>query len=533
MACWLVGGIARTKREAAALCRDEHAARVLHADCVDRHAERAPFRIALDDGRERYSFADVTEMSRRLATHLRHVEGVAPGDRVVIVLPQRIETAILHVACSRIGAISVPLSPLFGPDGLATRIADARPRLAVTLTEHAPVVADALRLAAIDAPVRLADGALFEAQWTSARVMEASEEARGGPDAPMTLIYTSGTTAASAASEDQDASGDRRRAVAARPKGALLPHRVIPGRMSGFRLAHEPLAEDAVFYSPADWSWIGGLHDSLFAPWHEGVTVLAHERRGHFAPHETAAWLARATDAFLPPTALKALARSGIELPRLRSVHSAGEPLPAPVLAWARRDLAASVTEVYGLTEAAFLIGTATRAYETPDGSMGRPYPDKRVRIVEEEIRVAEGTPTMMLGYWRGPGEAPHLPLDDDRMFRTGDLAREEKGSVYFLGRNDDLIKTSGYRVGPAEIEATLLRHPAVAECAVVGVPDAARGQRVKAFVKRAEPVEADALMAFVKQHLAAHAYPREIEFVDALPMTVSGKLRRRELRER
>lgn len=496
---------------------------LLHELCVDRHP---PHATALVDAHHTHSFDDVSELSRCLASHLRHVEGVRAGDRVVIVLPQRLESALLHVACSRIGAITVPLSPLFGPDGLAVRIADARPKLAFTLAEHAPVLAQA----APALPVRRVDEALFEARWTSARPLERGEEERGEGEEPLTLIYTSGTTA--------------------KPKGALLPHRVIAGRMPGFRLAHEPLESDAVFYSPADWSWIGGLHDSLFAPWHDGVAVAAHERRGHFDAAEAFAFLRErgVTDAFFPPTALKLLARAGVAPPvRLRTVHSAGEPLATPVAAWARAHLADAVAEVYGLTECAFLVGTATRAYETPDGSMGRPYPTHRVELVGEEsagesrgpgrtralgeICVARGDPTMMLGYWRGPDEAPDLPLDDAGRLRTGDLASERDGSLYFLGRKDDLIKTSGHRVGPAEVEATLLAHPAVAECAVVGVPDEERGQRIKAFVKRAAPVEADELAAFVRARLAAHAYPHEIEFVDALPMTVSGKLKRRELR--
>ena len=487
--------------------RDAAPLSALHELCVDRHP---PESQALLDAQHAYTFGDVQEMSARLATHLRHGEGIAPGERVVLVLPQRIETALLHVACSRIGAVSVPLSPLFGPDGLRTRIEDARASLAITLGAHAPI------LAAAGVPAertRFADDALFEARWTSARPMERDEQARAGPDAPLTLVYTSGTTA--------------------KPKGALLPHRVVPGRMPGFRLAHEPLGPDAVFYSPADWSWIGGLHDSLFAPWHDGIAVAAHERHGPFDAAECYRVIEErgATDAFFPPTALKVLARAPPPPARLRTVHSAGEPLAPPVAEWARKHLADGVAEVYGLTECAFLVGSATRAYATPEGSMGRAYPTHRVEVVEEEICVRAGDPTMMLGYWRGLDDAPDLPLDARGLLHTGDLAREEGGYLSFLGRKDDLIKTSGHRVGPAEVEATVLAHPAVAECAVVGVPDPERGQRIKAFVKRAAPVEAEELMAFVKTRLAAHAYPREIEFVDALPTTVSGKLKRRELR--
>ncbi|HWH08598.1 MAG TPA: AMP-binding protein, partial [Candidatus Thermoplasmatota archaeon] len=348
------------------------------------------------------------------------------------------------------------------------------------------------------------------------------EQARPGPEDPMFLVYTSGTTGG--------------------PKGALLPHRVVEGRMPGFLLAHEPFPEPgALFYSPADWSWIGGLHDSLFAPWCAGSAVLAHERAGPFDPAAAFRLMAEreVTDAFLPPTALKALARGGVDPPgmALRSVHSAGEPLPGPVARWARERLAHEVTEVYGLTECAFLVGTATQAYDAPEGSMGRPYPTHLVAVRDGEVCARRGDPTMMLGYWQGPDQPPRLPLDDEGWLHTGDVAEADaEGYLYYKGRTDDLIKTSGHRVGPAEVEAALLQHPAVAECAVVGVPDPERGQRVKAFVKpspRVLPSEALAaqLQAFVRARLAAHAYPREVAFVDALPTTVSGKLKRRELR--
>jgi acetyl-CoA synthetase len=463
------------------------------------------------------------EASRRLAAHLRHAEGVQRGDRVCVVLPQR--SALAHLACSRLGAVSTPLSPLFGPEGLASRMGDARPRLVLTHRLREGVVREALALAGLSGvSLRFVDDPAFEAAWRDAAPLARSEEAPVSGEDGAFLVYTSGTTGGA--------------------KGALLPHRVVPGRMPGFLLAHEPFdAETGLFYSPADWSWIGGLHDSLLAPWHAGCAVLCQERTGPFDAAQTCRLMAEhaVTDAFLPPTALKSLARSGAAPPaslRLRAVHAAGEPLPAPVAAWARKALCPTVTEVYGLTEAAFLVGTAGRSYVTPEGSMGRPFPGHRVELRDEEIVVRRGDPTLMLGYWRGEGEAPHLPLDADGFLHTGDLAEAMPGGfLRYLGRRDDLIKTSGHRVGPAEVEACLLRHPAVAECAVVGVPDAERGHVIKAFVKVApghvaSPALEAELQGFVRTRLAAHAHPREVAFVDELPMTVSGKIRRRQLRE-
>lgn len=506
------------------LCRGVDS-RPYHVACVDAHAAATPDAtalLAIDAlGRAQgWSWRRLAGATRRLAWHLRENHGIRQGDRVAIVLPQRAENAIAHVACARLGAITVPLSPLFGPDGLSVRLRDAAPRLALTDAPRAGVVRDSR----VDVPLRLVDDAGFQALLAKGPRIEADEEARLGPEEPAFLVYTSGTTGG--------------------PKGALLPHRVIAGRMPGFLLAHEPFdAATTVFYSPADWSWIGGLMDSLLAPWLAGAAVVAHERAGPFDAAATYRLLVehRVTNAFLPPTALKALARTGGVPPvqlALRAIHSAGEPLPPPVAAWAREALTPNVTEVYGLTEAAFLVGTAARSYRTPEGSMGRPYPTHRVRIMEEEICVERGDPTMMLGYWRGEGVAPHLPLDDAGLLHTGDLAdADPQGFFRFLGRKDDLIKTSGYRVGPAEVEASLLRHPAVAECAVVGVPDAERGQVVKAFVRVAPGHEAGEPLAhelrlFVRERLAAHAYPRQLVFVDELPMTVSGKLRRRALRD-
>lgn len=502
----------------------------LHRACVDAHAARRPDATALLEvdatgAQKRWSFDEVERASRRMAGHLRDAEGVRRGDRVCVVLPQRAASALVHVACSRLGAISTPLSPLFGPDGLAQRMGDARPRLVLTHRPREGVVREALALAKLDAPVRLLDDPAFDAAWRRAAALARHEETAVGGDDPAFLVYTSGTTGGA--------------------KGALLPHRVVPGRMSGFLLAHEPFEPvSSLFYSPADWSWIGGLHDSLLAPWHAGAAVLAHERTGAFDAAQTYRLMAGhgVTDAFLPPTALKALARSGVAPPadlRLRAVHSAGEPLPVPIAAWARKALCPTVTEVYGLTEAAFLIGTAGRSYHTPEGSMGRPFPGHLVELRGEEIVVRPGDPTLMLGYWRGEGQAPHLPLDEDGILHTGDLAEADaEGFLRYLGRKDDLIKTGGHRIGPAEVEAALLRHAAVAECAVVGVPDEERGQAIVAFVKVAPAHAASAglaadLQAFVRGRLAAHAYPRRVTFVDELPMTVSGKIRRRLLRER
>lgn len=494
----------------------------IHAAALDAHAEARPDSPALvvaDARRERYTFAGMADASRRVARLLREEDGLETGDRATVVLPQGADLPLLVTACSRLGAIACPVSPLFGPEGLAARLRDAQPRVVYTDATHAGVVREGVALSGLRTPVHAVGQARFAA-WRRRAPLSRGEEAPSGPDGPAVLLYTSGAVGP--------------------PKGVVLPHRVLAGRMPGFLLAHEPFGEASVFHSPVDWSWIGGLFDALLAPWCAGACVVAQPRTARF--DASAVWtLLRdeaVTDAFLPPTALNAMMRS---LPAakvaLNAVHSAGEPLAPAVARWAREQVSPHVTEVYGLSEAAFLVGTASRAYATPEGHMGLPYPGQRVDLRHGEIVVGRGTPTLMMGYWQGAERPPMLPTDADGWFRTGDLAaRNDAGFYRFLSRQDDLIKTAGYRVGPAEVEACLLLHPAVAECAVVGVPDAERGQSVKAFVKpapgsEASPALADEIQRFVRSRLAAHAYPRQVEFVDALPLTATGKIRRRELR--
>jgi acetyl-CoA synthetase len=336
------------------------------------------------------------------------------------------------------------------------------------------------------------------------------------------MIFTSGTTA--------------------QPKGALLPHRVLPGRMPGFRAVHPGLAPGERFWSPADWAWIGGLYDSLFAPWAAGLEVVAYERHGAFDPARAHALLVEhgVQRAFLPPTALRLWMRSGAPAPKLASLHTAGEPLPPPVHAWAAEAFGTPPREVYGLTECAFLL--VNEAGEA--GWTGRPAPGHALALRDEqgtpcapgepgELCVRRDSPTMMLGYARAG--ALDLPLDEGWL-RTGDLAvRDAQGRYTVLGRLDDVVKVNGYRVAPREVEAQLLRHPAVDECAVVGVEDADRGTVLKAFVRLApgapEGDLARELGAFVRDRLAAHEVPRQFAFVRELPTTTTGKVRRKELR--
>lgn len=500
----------------------------LHELCCDRQpVDAEALRFAWATGRPQgFSFGTFQTASRRLAEHLAE-RGVGLGMAVAVVLPQCPLAPAVHLALSRLGAIGVPLSPMFGPDGLAPRLAASGAVLAVAHHARAAAVREAAPSLPLASTESGALGSLTDIPPAAGAAPAWAAEALAAPragDRPMALLFTSGTTA--------------------QPKAALLPHRVVPGRMPGVLAAHPGFPQEGDrFWSPADWAWIGGLYDALFAPWAAGVPVFAHERHGGFDP-ALADRLLRANDvrnAFLPPTALRLWMRSGAPAPPLRTLHTAGEPLPEPVRAWAAQVFGTPPREVYGLTECAYLVVNA----EAEPGVTGAAAPGHELAVVREdgspckegeegELAVREGSPTMMLGY--AAGGRVRLPLDRGWL-RTGDVAvQDESGRLTVLGRLDDVVKVSGYRVAPREVEQELMRHPAVEECAVVGVPDELRGHALRAFVRPAtgaRPGEAlaEELRAFVRDRLAAHEVPRDVRFVAALPTTASGKVRRRELR--
>lgn len=478
-----------------------------------------------------WSFGRIAELSRRAAAWLSD-RGLSPGDRLATIFPQHPAVPVLHVGALRLGGVVAPISPLFGSDALAQRLSVASPRVVVAHASKADAVAAALAASGFPRATLEVVGGAESFFGTLPAERRLPPEPRDSHAAAY-LMSTSGTTAA--------------------PKAAALPHRVIDGRLAGLRLAHEPFpVEGDLFWSPADWSWIGGLHDALLAPWACGVGVYAYERARAFDAGEALARIAEAgvSRAFLPPTAVREfLARGGPSAGlALRSLHTAGEPLPAPVAQAARAFFGVDSVEVYGLTECAFLIGGASRAWPTRAGWTGKPYPGHRIALLDEhgrnvapgalgEIAVAiEGDPTLCLGYWNGPALPPTPPWTDGWL-RTGDLAIEDSdGYVRVVGRADDLIKSAGYRIGPAEVEAALLSHAAVAQCAVVGIPDERRGQAVVAFVVPAKggggaPLAAE-LTARVRDRVGPHAAPRTVEFVDELPQTVTGKVVRAALRQ-
>jgi acetyl-CoA synthetase len=482
-----------------------------------------------------YTFGQIKSLSDRLANALAGL-GVTPGDRVAIILSQQVETALTHLACYKIGAIALPLSTLFGPDALSYRLRDSG---------STAVVTDASQLDAIwklqpDLPnlntiigVRCGEKR-FEFWRLLDNATDRFDGARTRADDPALLIYTSGTTGP--------------------PKGALVAHRAILGNLTGFEMSHDFFPQpDDLFWTPADWAWTGGLWDALLPAWFYAKPILAYAG-GKFDPEKACHLMGKyaVRNAFIPPTALKMMR----QVPRirekyavrLRSVMSAGEAVGEALLHWGREALGLTINEMWGQTEFNYLVGNCAAIMPVRPGSMGKPYPGHSVDVIDAQGRVLPpgetgelaaqiGDPVMFLGYWKRP-EATQGKIQNG-WFCTGDMGyRDDEGYLWFVGRMDDVISSAGYRIGPGEIENCLLKHPAVLQAAVIGKPDDLRGSIIKAFIVLGAdhtPTQAlkQEIQASVRTRLAAFEYPREIEFIDALPMTTTGKVRRIELRRR
>lgn len=516
-----------------------------HAVC-GRYADE-PARLALlwedeTGATAQYTFADLQRQANRLSNALA-ARGVSRGDKVAIVLPQRPETAVGHIACYQMGAVAVPLSFLFGPDALEYRLQNSETKVALCDPASLPnLVAIRDKLPGLTHVIGVAGA---RESWTEdwgallARASESFGAVTTRANDPALLIYTSGTTGP--------------------PKGALMPQQCLLGNLPGFIYSHDlfPQAGD-LFWSPADWAWTGGLMDALLPTLYFGYPILGF--RGRFDPERALSLMAkyRVRNTFLFPTALKMMMKA-VPQPRsrfdlaLRSVMSAGEAVGTAVFEWAQDALGVTVNEMFGQTEMNYIVGNSHTLWPAKPGSMGRPYPGHRIVVIDEagnqvtgepgEVAVhrigSDGTPdpVFFLEYFKNP-EATAKKFSGD-WCRTGDLARADAdGYLWYQGRADDMFKAAGYRIGPAEIENCLLKHAAVANAAIVPSPDETRGNVVKAFVVLAPGhAPSAALEEDIQQHvrrfLAPYEYPKEIEFIDALPMTTTGKVQRRVLRER
>ncbi len=513
------------------------------------------------------SYGQLQDQASRLSHALVRL-GVRRGDRVAIVMPQRPHTAVAHMALYQMGAVAMPLSNLFGPEALVYRLQDSGAVLA--LVDETGL--HSLRAAQPECP------ALRSLVVVGAQPDESAGESGGQPagemawddvlaasprrafplcdtaaDEAAVLIYTSGTTGP--------------------PKGALIPHRALVGNLSGFVCSQNWFGADGdeVFWSPADWAWTGGLMDALLPTLYFGRPIVAWQ--GRFEPETAFGLMQRhgVTHTFLFPTALKAMMKA-VPQPRqrfslqLRAVMSAGEALGDAVFHWCQQSLGVTVNEMFGQTEINSIVGYGCSfvdprggrrpAWPARPGSMGRAYPGHRVAVIDDQghecprgtpgdVAVhrldvhGQADPVFFLGYWHND-EATAAKFTGDASCswcRTGDTAvMDEAGYLWYQGRSDDVFKVAGYRIGPSEIENCLVKHPAVANAAVVPKPDADRGAVVKAYVVLAAGHHGDerlvkALQQHVRSLLAPYEYPKEIEFIDSLPMTTTGKVQRRVLR--
>jgi len=490
-----------------------------------------------------FTFSDLQQQANRLSNALAAL-GIGRGDKIALILPQRPETVVAHLAAYQLGAIAVPLSFLFGPEALSYRLIDSGAKVALVDPQSLPNLA----LVRDECPgvahvVGVAGAA--EAWVTPYEALQRQASDRFAPattqaDDPALLIYTSGTTGP--------------------PKGALMPQRCLIGNLSGFVHSHDGYPRDGdLFWSPADWAWTGGLMDALLPALYFGQPIVGY--RGRFDPERALSLIARygVRNSFLFPTALKlmmkACPRPRERFPlRLRTIMSAGEAVGTSVFDWTREALGVTINEMFGQTEMNYIVGNSQELWPAKPGSMGRPYPGHRIEVLDDDGRVVgdgeigdvavnriapDGTPDpiFFLEYFKNP-EATAKKFSGE-WCRTGDLARRDAdGYLWYSGRADDMFKAAGYRIGPSEIENCLVGHPAVANAAVVPSPDETRGNVVKAFIVLAAGVVASAtieddIRQHVRRHLAPYEYPREIEFIDALPMTTTGKVQRRVLRER
>ena len=515
-------------------------------DCLRKHEETARpalYQAYPDGRRETYTFDDLDSQSSQVA-HALEARGVGRGDRVAVVVPQKPANPLTHLACWKLGAVSLPLSVLFGPDALRYRLQDSGARVVVADESVLDTVEgirgdcpDLEHVVAVDA-----DGGEGVERFEGVRRDQPTDHAIADTDeaTPAIIMYTSGSTGP--------------------PKGVLHGHGVWVGHCPAFSMYFEQRV-DGVYWTPADWAWIGALGDLVFPAWHYGRPVVGYPMGGFDAG--TAFELCEefgVTDTFLPPTAIRML--MGVDDPTeqydlsLRAICSGGEPLTPEILDWADEELeGVAVNELYGQTEANLLVTNCRAWFPAQAGSMGKPVPGHDVAIVDQEtgervetdevgmIAVRRGEdPVIFQEYWNEPEKTAQARIEaadgGNDWHLTEDLGyRDADGYVWFKARDDDVIITSGYRVGPGEVESAVLEHPDVAQVGVVGVPDETRGEIIKAFVQPVAGVDGDdalraAIRDLVRDRLAKYEYPRDIAFIEELPTTTTGKIQRRKLRE-
>ena len=509
-------------------------------DVCDKWADDKS-RVALiyidPDGNEQiYTFRELKDSSNQLANALR-ANDIGSADRIGILLSQRPETLISHIAIYKLGAIAVQLLTLFGPDAIEYRLQDSMSTAVITDKENLSKIYEIKErlphlklIIAVDSKKEKSATDFWDFVNKGSRQFS---PVKTRPDDPAVIIYTSGTTG--------------------QPKGTLHGHRLLPGILPGFDYFHNLFPQKGdLMWSPLDWAYIGGSYDALFPTLHHGYPVLAYRPR-KFDPEKAFYMMARhgVRNLMAVPTVLRMMMHA-VKHPRerfdirLRSITAGGETMGAELCDWAREQLGVDINEQYGQTECDLVVGYCSEIMEIVPGAIGRAVPGHTVDILDEdgrivkpgelgEIAVKAPDPVMFLEYWKNPRATREKFIGD--WMRTGDYGRKDKdGNFWFSGRQDDIIESGGFRIGPGEVEDCLMKHPAVALVGVIGVSDPVRGEIVKAFILPRSGVTPDkaleqSIQEHVKKRLEAHAYPREVAFVDEMPRTKTGKILRNELR--
>ena len=485
---------------------------------------------------QKYTFRSLKNFSNQLANTLK-AHGIERTDRVGILLSQRPETLISHIAVYKLGAVAVQLLTLFGPEAIEYRLADSQAQAVITDQDNLSKIHEIRERLPHLKLVMVADGGRAEGGMDFWESIEKADRnfmpVKTRPEDPALIIYTSGTTG--------------------QPKGTLHGHRLLLGILPGFEFYHNLFPQkDDLMWTPLDWAYIGGSYDALFPTLHHGYPVLAYRLR-KFDPEEAFYVMAKhgVRNLMAVPTVLRMMMHA-VKYPRerfdirLRSITAGGETLGQELCDWTREHLGVDINEQYGQTECDLVVGYCSQIMEIVPGAIGRAVPGHTVEIINEggqvagldelgEIAVKAPDPVMFLEYWRNPRATREKFIGD--WMRTGDFGRKDKdGNFWFSGRQDDIIESGGFRIGPGEVEDCLMKHPAVALVGVIGVSDPVRGEVVKAFILPKAGVTPDSnleqsIKDHVKKRLEAHAYPREVAFVEEMPRTKTGKILRNELR--
>jgi acetyl-CoA synthetase len=515
-------------------------------EAIDRHANSwRKNKIALywtgPDGEERkFTFGEMMSLSNKFANALKNM-GAEKGDRILVFLDRIPEIYVSAIGIIKMGAIFGPMFSAFGPEAVKDRMLDSGAKFLVTqpylYKRIEPIMED---LTALE-KVILIEGECEPLDEKCVHYSDIMKDTSSNfevvpltPTDPYAIHYTSGTTG--------------------KPKGVLLGHRAMQHQLTTSKWVLD-LKEDDTYWCTADPGWVTGTSYGIFGPWLLGSSIVCYSGRFDAATWYSLLEKYGVTVWYTAPTALRMLIKAGDELvsqfdlSSLRHICSVGEPLNPEVIRWSRSIIGLPVYDTWWQTETGGHMICNYPCMDIKPGSMGRPIPGVSAAVVDEDgnelppgnegfLAVRPGWPAMMLGIWRNvPRFKEYFRVPG--WYVSGDVAiMDEEGYFWFMGRADDVIKTSGERVGPFEVESALIEFPSVAEAGVIGKPDELRGEIIKAFVtlrpgyKPSEALKKE-IIKFVGQRLAAHAKPREIEFVDDLPKTRSGKIMRRLLKAR